>query len=60
MILQKYKKLIYFTHIIYYFQELLREFVSQNFAEEGTELEEWTPTDWNSNPDFIETIRKDF
>ena len=33
--------------------------MSRNFDEEGTELEEFTPSDWQSNPDFIDSIQDD-
>lgn len=34
----------------------LAKFVSENFSEEGTELEPVTPDDWKQNPQFLETI----
>ena len=33
--------------------------MSENFDEEGTELEAIVPTDWQENPDFIENIQDD-
>jgi len=40
-------------------KEILQKFVSENFSEEGTELEEYTPLDWQAMPDFIETLQDD-
>ena len=44
---------------VYKFQEILQKFVSENFDEEGTELEATVPTDWQEKPDFIEIIQDD-
>lgn len=36
--------------------EKLQEFVNAYFEKPGTELEEWTPPDWHSNPRFLSKI----
>lgn len=35
----------------------IQEFVNQNFDPEGSEFEEWTPTDWKNNPAFLQRIK---
>ena len=37
----------------------MKNFVLENFSEEGTELETVTPEDWKENPDFIKNINDD-
>ena len=59
MTLIKYKDFfnkIFNSYNLNNLQEILKEFVFQNFDKEGTELGEHTPADWQSNPDFIHTI----
>ncbi|XP_045507569.1 trehalase-like isoform X2 [Colias croceus] len=33
------------------------EFVNQNFDPEGSEFEDWRPTDWKDNPAFLDRIK---
>ncbi|CAH2099262.1 unnamed protein product [Euphydryas editha] len=35
----------------------IQEFVNQNFDPEGSEFEEWIPTDWKDNPAFLQRIK---
>lgn len=35
----------------------IQEFVNQNFDPEGSEFEEWRPTDWKDNPSFLQKIK---
>ncbi|XP_013200112.1 trehalase isoform X1 [Amyelois transitella] len=35
----------------------IQEFVNQNFEPEGSEFEEWKPTDWKDNPAFLAKIK---
>ncbi|XP_045456560.1 trehalase [Melitaea cinxia] len=35
----------------------IQEFVNQNFDPEGSEFEEWVPTDWKDNPAFLQRIK---
>nr|XP_026492892.1 trehalase-like isoform X2 [Vanessa tameamea] len=35
----------------------IQEFVNQNFDPEGSEFEEWRPTDWKDNPAFLQRIK---
>ncbi|CAH4036687.1 trehalase-like isoform X2 [Pieris brassicae] len=35
----------------------ISEFVKANFDPEGSEFEEWKPTDWKNNPAFLEKIK---
>lgn len=35
----------------------IQEFVNQNFDPEGSEFEEWVPTDWKDNPAFLRRIK---
>ncbi|XP_045488241.1 trehalase isoform X1 [Pieris rapae] len=35
----------------------ISEFVKANFDPEGSEFEEWKPTDWKDNPAFLEKIK---
>ncbi|KAL4712563.1 hypothetical protein ACJJTC_007579 [Scirpophaga incertulas] len=35
----------------------IMEFVEQNFDPEGSEFEEWRPTDWKDNPAFLQRIK---
>ena len=37
----------------------MKNFVLENFSEEGTELETVTPEDWKENPAFIKNINDD-
>ena len=38
-------------------RELIRDFVDQNFDEEGTEFEDWNPFDWQPDIDLYTMIR---
>ncbi|KAM3959901.1 LOW QUALITY PROTEIN: trehalase-2 [Aphomia sociella] len=35
----------------------IQEFVNENFDPEGSEFEEWRPTDWKANPAFLGKIK---
>ncbi|KPJ04899.1 Trehalase [Papilio xuthus] len=35
----------------------IQEFVNQNFDPEGSEFEDWRPTDWKDNPAFLQRIK---
>nr|ARD05075.1 trehalase 2 [Antheraea pernyi] len=35
----------------------IQEFVNQNFDPEGSEFEDWRPTDWKDNPAFLQRIQ---
>ncbi|XP_047037421.1 trehalase-like isoform X2 [Helicoverpa zea] len=35
----------------------IQEFVNQNFDPEGSEFEDWRPTDWKDNPAFLQNIK---
>lgn len=35
----------------------IQEFVNQNFDPEGSEFEDWRPTDWKDNPSFLKNIK---
>ena len=38
-------------------KERVQQFVDENFSEEGTEFEEWTPTDWIPEPAMLNKIQ---
>eukprot|EP00094_Tigriopus_californicus_P007335 TCALIF_07059-PB protein Name:"Similar to Trehalase (Apis mellifera)" AED:0.31 eAED:0.31 QI:0/0.7/0.81/0.81/0.8/0.81/11/303/598 len=38
-------------------KKAIEAFVDANFSPEGTEFEDWEPTDWHENPAFLESIK---
>lgn len=60
VVLDKFRQLnISGEHLTAPEKQLLEEFINDNFHLNGTELEDWDPSDWHENPSFLSGIADD-